>query len=154
VGEAWVRPDRVDFYADPQGLGYCFSFDIMFTAYDAQAYKRGIQTQYERVKQSSSSMTWVLSNHHGCRTKKLQLTPVHPSTQSICFTTSKMWSRTCRGGNERVVKKRRKETLLRLGERPKKSKSCYITTKSDTHVRESPTSTSPATHISAHSREG
>ena len=63
VAEAWVAPNRNHRYASSEGLGQCFSFDMLMCSYDAGKVKQLIDQQLEQAKESGSSTTWVLSNH-------------------------------------------------------------------------------------------
>jgi alpha-glucosidase len=62
VAEAWVRPDRKHLYASSEGLGQSFSFDILLSAYERDAFKRTIVDSLAGAKASKSSTTWVFSS--------------------------------------------------------------------------------------------
>ncbi|ORX36053.1 glycoside hydrolase superfamily [Kockovaella imperatae] len=63
VAEAWVAQDRIPLYADANGLGQSFSFDLLLREFDRAQYKDAIETSLKMAKLAGSSTTWVLSNH-------------------------------------------------------------------------------------------
>ncbi|ORY30987.1 putative alpha-glucosidase [Naematelia encephala] len=63
VAEAWVAPDRKHYYASPEGLGQCFSFDMLMANYTPESFRSTIDHSLKIAKPSGSSTTWVFSNH-------------------------------------------------------------------------------------------
>ncbi len=63
VAEAWVHPTRRGRYADPQGLGQAFNFDLLQAPWSADAIRKVIEHNLDEVAQTGTSSTWVLSNH-------------------------------------------------------------------------------------------
>lgn len=63
VAEAWVHPNRVARYASEEGLGQSFNFDLLASAWSANAFREKIAYNLELSKSTGSSSTWVLSNH-------------------------------------------------------------------------------------------
>ncbi|WP_374230311.1 glycoside hydrolase family 13 protein [Rhodococcus sp. ARC_M12] len=63
VAEVWVPPHRVTRYASPTGLGQAFNFDLLKADFDADQFRRIIETNLEYAAQSGASSTWVFSNH-------------------------------------------------------------------------------------------
>ena len=63
VAEAWVHPNRVARYASEEGLGQSFNFDLLASAWSANAFREKIAYNLELSESTGSSSTWVLSNH-------------------------------------------------------------------------------------------
>lgn len=63
VAEAWVNPDRVPRYANPNSLGQSFNFDLLEADFNADQFRTIITDNLELASSSGSSSTWVLSNH-------------------------------------------------------------------------------------------
>ncbi len=63
VAEAWVAPDRVPRYANPNSLGQSFNFDLLEADFDAGQFRTIVAENLALVAASGSSSTWVLSNH-------------------------------------------------------------------------------------------
>ncbi|MDR1633786.1 MAG: glycoside hydrolase family 13 protein [Bifidobacteriaceae bacterium] len=64
VAEAWTDdPARRARYAQPDGLGQAFNFDLLWAAFDAAEFRRVIERDLALARASGSSSTWVLSNH-------------------------------------------------------------------------------------------
>ena len=67
VAEAWVPAASRVAYASPDELGQAFNFDLLKAPFDADAWHRIIAENLELAAKSSSSSTWVLSNHDTVR---------------------------------------------------------------------------------------
>lgn len=63
VAEAWVDPSRIHLYARPESLGQAFNFDLLEAAFHGPEFRRIVTDNLARTHGSSSSSTWVLSNH-------------------------------------------------------------------------------------------
>ncbi|CAN7351884.1 glycoside hydrolase family 13 protein [Microbacterium sp. LjRoot45] len=63
VAEAWVDPSRIHLYARQESLGQAFNFDLLEAAFHAPEFRRIVTENLSRTEGSSSSSTWVLSNH-------------------------------------------------------------------------------------------
>lgn len=63
VAEAWVASDQKHLYASPEGLGQSFSFDMLMCDFKRSDFKSKIDSSLADVKGTSSSTTWVFSNH-------------------------------------------------------------------------------------------
>jgi alpha-glucosidase len=63
VAEAWVHPTRRGRYADPEGLGQAFNFDLLQAPWSAADFREIITRNLDDVQQTGTSSTWVLSNH-------------------------------------------------------------------------------------------
>jgi len=63
VAEAWVHPTRRGRYADPEGLGQAFNFDLLQAPWSAAAFREIIERNLDEVSETGTSSTWVLSNH-------------------------------------------------------------------------------------------
>ncbi len=63
VAEAWVHPHRRPAYATTDGLGQAFNFDLLTSAWDAEAFQSVIDANLDFANQTGSSTTWVMSNH-------------------------------------------------------------------------------------------
>ncbi|WIK65048.1 glycoside hydrolase family 13 protein [Gleimia hominis] len=63
VAEAWVHPDRIPRYANPQSLGQAFNFDLLKANFDAGEFRQIVTHNLKLAKTSGSSSTWVLNNH-------------------------------------------------------------------------------------------
>jgi len=63
VAEAWVHPTRRGRYADPEGLGQAFNFDLLQAPWSAADFREIIKRNLDDVQQTGTSSTWVLSNH-------------------------------------------------------------------------------------------
>jgi alpha-glucosidase len=63
VAEAWVHPTRRGRYADPEGLGQAFNFDLLQAPWSAPDFREIIKRNLDDVQQTGTSSTWVLSNH-------------------------------------------------------------------------------------------
>lgn len=67
VAEAWVRPERLWMYAQPDELGQAFNFDLINANFNAQEFKFVIERCFSISKKYGSSSTWVFSNHDRVR---------------------------------------------------------------------------------------
>ena len=63
VAEAWVPAQRRRRYASPEGLGQAFNFDLLQAPWDAAAFRAVIEENLTEARATSSSQTWVFSNH-------------------------------------------------------------------------------------------
>ena len=63
VAEAWVHPTRRGRYADPEGLGQAFNFDLLLAPWSATEFRDVIERNLDEVAETGTSSTWVLSNH-------------------------------------------------------------------------------------------
>jgi alpha-glucosidase len=63
VAEAFAPSERRALYARPTGLGQAFNFDLLLAHYGAQAFHDVITFCLNEAEKTSSSSTWVLSNH-------------------------------------------------------------------------------------------
>src|SRR5699024_2255918 len=68
VAEAWVETsERRAKYASPKGLGQAFNFDLMEADFDAAHFRDIVADNLAQSAATSSSSTWVFSNHDGIR---------------------------------------------------------------------------------------
>jgi len=63
VAEAWVHPTRRGRYADPEGLGQAFNFDLLLAPWSAAEFREVITRNLDEAAETGTSSTWVLSNH-------------------------------------------------------------------------------------------
>ncbi|MFW6187775.1 MAG: alpha-amylase family glycosyl hydrolase [Actinomycetota bacterium] len=63
VAEAWVHPDRRARYANPEGLGQAFNFDLLTADFDAGQFRSIITKNLAEAADTGASSTWVFSNH-------------------------------------------------------------------------------------------
>jgi len=63
VAEAWVTAERRVLYARADELGQAFNFDLLETEWDAAQFHSTIAENLALAATTSTSSTWVLSNH-------------------------------------------------------------------------------------------
>jgi alpha-glucosidase len=63
VAEAWVPAHRRARYAEPDGLGHAFNFDLLRADFDAEQFRAIITRNLAEAAATSGSSTWVFSNH-------------------------------------------------------------------------------------------
>lgn len=63
VAEAWVHPTRRASYANAEGLGQAFNFDLVEADFNARDFRRVIEENLREASAAKTSSTWVLSNH-------------------------------------------------------------------------------------------
>ena len=63
VAEAWVTAERRVLYARADELGQAFNFDLLETEWDAAQFHATIAENLHLAATTSTSSTWVLSNH-------------------------------------------------------------------------------------------
>lgn len=63
VAEAWVPAERRPKYAGADELGQAFNFDLLGALWSAKKFRHTIEFNIDLAAKSTSSSTWVLSNH-------------------------------------------------------------------------------------------
>jgi alpha-glucosidase len=63
VAEAWVAPHRQGRYANSEGLGQSFNFDLLAAGWDRDAFESIIRTNLQLAEAHDTTSTWVFSNH-------------------------------------------------------------------------------------------
>lgn len=89
VAEAWVHPHRRPAYASIEGLGQSFNFDLLTSAWDAEAFKTVIDKNLKFANETGSSTTWVFSNHDVIRHATRLVIPA--SGDSVTFEDENSW---------------------------------------------------------------
>ncbi len=74
VAEAWVPAEKRLIYAEPEGLGQAFNFDLLVADWDASQFRSTIAENLTQARVAGTSSTWVFSNHDVVR---------HPSRYAV-----------------------------------------------------------------------
>lgn len=63
VAEAWVSPERLSMYLEPDQYHQSFNFDFLLAPWAAPERREVIERAIEVYRETGSLPTWVLSNH-------------------------------------------------------------------------------------------
>ncbi|NKY98161.1 glycoside hydrolase family 13 protein [Nocardiopsis alborubida] len=63
VGEVWLPGERRVLYTRPDELDQAFNFDFLRTAWDADAYRRVVDSSIADAARVGTVPTWVIGNH-------------------------------------------------------------------------------------------
>src|SRR5699024_3514119 len=63
VGEVWLPSERRVLYTRPDELHQAFNFDFLQTPWDADAYRRVIDSSLSDAHEVGTVPTWVIGNH-------------------------------------------------------------------------------------------